>query len=296
MKLPLRRGAKRKGGFSPTLAGWQASTHAELLWRSARGAGARWAIAGSVLGVLGGLIAFAPAAWLASAVASATNQRLLLADARGTVWSGSALPVLTGGPDSRDASALPGRMQWNVSLSGLTLELRARQECCLNSGTVLRVKPGFARMQATLQPPPDGIVGQWPAAWLAGLGTPWNTLQLGGTLRLSTPALNLESVEGRWRMAGRAEVDLVGVSSRLSTLPTLGSYRLSLAGDGSGNSQITLSTLEGPMQLSGNGSWGAGGVHLRGEAAAAAADEAALSNLLNIIGRRQGARSIIAIG
>jgi general secretion pathway protein N len=295
MKLPTRRG-KPPRGFSPTLAGWQASTHAELAWRSARSAGTRWAIAGGVLGALLGLIAFAPAAWLARAVASATNERLLLADARGTLWRGSALPVLTGGPGSRDASALPGRLQWDIGLRGLGFELRAQQDCCLNGTAVLHIKPGLGRLQLTLQPPAGGIVGQWPAAWLAGLGTPWNTLQLGGTLRVSAPALSMESVEGRWRLAGRADFDLVGVSSRLSTLPTLGSYRLSLIGDASGASQISLTTLEGAMQLSGNGSWGPGGIHLRGEATAGAADEAALSNLLNIIGRRQGARSIIAIG
>jgi general secretion pathway protein N len=30
---------------------------------------------------------------------------------------------------------------------------------------------------------------QWPAALLAGLGTPWNTLQLDGALLLSTRGL-----------------------------------------------------------------------------------------------------------
>jgi general secretion pathway protein N len=37
-------------------------------------------------------------------------------------------------------------------------------------------------------------------------------------------------------------------------------------------------------------------VKFRGEARSATVDEAALSNLLNIIGRRDGARSIISIG
>jgi general secretion pathway protein N len=295
VKLRLRR-PQAKSGFSPTLAGWQSSTHAELAWRRTRSAASRWAIAGLVLGILIGLVAFAPAAWLANSIASSTGQRLLLADARGTLWNGSAVLVLTGGPDSRDASALPGRVQWQVSPSGLGFELRALHECCLNGPIVLQIRPGFGRTQLTLMPPPGGVVGRWPAAWLTGLGTPWNTLQLGGQLRLSTPSLKIESVEGRWRLAGRADLDIVGVSSRLSTLPTLGSYRVSISGDGGGTSQITLSTLEGVMQLSGNGTWSAGGVRLRGEATAGAADEAALSNLLNIIGRRQGARSIIAIG
>jgi general secretion pathway protein N len=298
----IRRTARRKPGrrlWANTLAatGWGESTYAEQAWDKSRSAATRWAVGGIVAGVLVGLVAFAPAAWLVGAVASATGQRVLLTEARGTVWSGSAVPVLTGGPDSHDASALPGRVEWTLGLSGLAFELRARHACCLNGTVVLQLRPGLGRMTATLLPPP-GWVGQWPSAWLAGLGTPFNTLQLGGALRLVSPGLTLESVQGRWRMQGRADFELVGASSRLSTLDTLGSYRLTLAGDprSAGASQLTLSTLEGALQLSGAGTWGPGGVRFRGEARADAADETALSNLLNIIGRRDGARSVISIG
>ena len=111
-----------------------------------RGAATRWAVFGIVVGVLAGVVAFAPAAWLAGAIASATSQHLLLADARGTVWSGSAVVVLTGGPGSRDASALPGRLDWTVGLKGLALELRARQACCINGTASLLVRPGLGRV------------------------------------------------------------------------------------------------------------------------------------------------------
>jgi general secretion pathway protein N len=99
-------------------------------------------------------------------------------------------------------------------------------------------------------------------------------------------------------MKGRADVELMNASSRLSTLDSLGSYRLTLAGDAAqgGTSQLNLSTLEGALQLTGNGSWSTSGVRFRGEARAASGDDAALSNLLNIIGRREGARSVISIG
>jgi general secretion pathway protein N len=50
------------------------------------------------------------------------------------------------------------------------------------------------------------------------------------------------------------------------------------------------------LLLNGSGSWGAGGLRLRGEATAAEVDQPALANLLNIIGRRDGARSLISIG
>jgi len=296
----LRRRRTRRGWADTTVAatGWGESTYAEMAWDKSRSAALRWGVAGAVLGVVVALVAFAPAAWLANGVASATGERLLLADARGTVWSGSAVPVLTGGPGSRDASALPGRMEWTLGLSGLGFELRARQACCLNGTVGLQIKPGFGRMRVVVVPPAGGFVGQWPSAWLGGLGTPFNTLQLGGSVRLTSPGISFESVQGRWLVRGRADVELANASSRLSTLDSLGSYRLTLDGDaaGSGTAQLTLSTVEGALQLSGSGTAGANGVRFRGEARAASGDDAALSNLLNIIGRRDGARSVISIG
>ena len=292
--------SKRKNRFwSPTVAGtgWGDSTYAEMSWDKSRSAATRWALAGIVFGVLVALIVFAPAAWLASAVASGTGERVLLADARGTVWSGSAVAVLTGGPGSRDASSLPGRVEWTLGLKGLGLALNARHACCLNGTVTLQVRPGFGTLGVTLLPPP-GWVGQWPSAFLGGLGTPWNTLQLGGVVRLVSPALKLESAQGRWVVEGRADMELVSVSSRLTTLETLGSYKLTLTGDPAtpGTSQLSLTTQDGALQLSGQGTWGPGGVRFRGEASAAATNEAALSNLLNIIGRRDGAKSVITIG
>jgi general secretion pathway protein N len=284
--------------WTPTVAstGWSESTLAEQAWVEARGAAVRWAIGGAVFGVLAAFVLFAPASWLAQAVASSTGQRLLLADARGTIWSGSAVPVLTGGPDSRDATFLPGRLEWTLAPRWYGVELAARQECCLNGTARVQIRPGLGRVRATLVPP-AGSVGQWPSAWLGGLGTPWNTLQLGGSFRLVSPGVTIESVEGRWRLEGKVDLSLDGVSSRLTTLDPLGSYKVTLTGGAADSATLlSVATLDGPLQLTGSGTWGPGGVKFRGEARSAVADEAALSNLLNIIGRRDGARSIISIG
>ncbi len=294
------RGKRNRQLWSPTVAGsgWSESTLAEQAWEVERGAAVRWAVAGLLFGILAGFVFFAPAAWLAKAVASASDQRLLLADARGTIWSGSAVPILTGGADSRDASYLPGRLEWTLSPRFYGVEFAARQACCINGTMLVQIRPGLGRIKATLVPPAAGAVGQWPSAWLDGLGTPWNTLQLGGTARIASPGFSLEQVEGRWRLDGKIDLELEGVSSRLTTLDTLGSYRVSLTGGSGANSAMLLSvaTLDGPLQLTGSGTWGPGGVKFRGEARSATVDEAALSNLLNIIGRRDGARSIISIG
>ncbi|MEY4753979.1 MAG: hypothetical protein RJA44_1654 [Pseudomonadota bacterium] len=257
----------------------------------------RGAWLGALLGALICLVLQAPAAWLAGVVASASQGRVQLAEAEGTLWNGSAVTVLTAGSGSRDARALPGRLEWTLRPQGLSWQLRLRQACCLNGWTELRLRPGLGRVRAELIPG-GAWLGLWPAAWLSGLGTPWNTLQPSGGLRLSTRNLTFEWVQGRFAVEGSADLELVDFASRLSTLPRLGSYRLSLSGDRAqaGTLQVQLSTLDGALLLSGQGSWSASGFRLRGEASAAEADQAALNNLLNIIGRRDGARSIISIG
>ncbi len=290
----------------PSAGRWAESTHAEAAWGRSRSSTSRWSWIGALSGALIATICYMPATWLASAVSAATQQRFMLADARGTVWSGSAVAVLTGGAGSRDASALPGRLAWTVQPQGLALSLRLSQACCLDDSTAVLLRPALGGFSLVLQPV-SGRIGQWPSSWLAGLGTPWNTLRLGGTARLLSSGLLLESAQGNWRLAGGMTLELIGATSRLSTLETLGSYRLVVQGEplhptaarttgAAAPARLTLSTLEGALLLSGNGAWGPDGLRFQGEAIARDTGDPALANLLNIIGRRDGARSVISIG
>jgi general secretion pathway protein N len=249
-----------------------------------------WAVAGAVLGLVSALILFAPARWVASRVGSATAGQVLLHDARGTVWNGSAQLVLTGGAGSTDTAALPTRLNWRLRPGAAGLNAQLNSACCTTEPLTVRLRPGWGRMQARVG---DGQ-SRWPAALLQGLGTPWNTLQLDGDLVLDTKSLELDWAAGRLAVAGRAELTAQRVSSRLTTLKPMGSYRLTLAGGAVPGLQLT--TLDGSLQLSGSGQWVGSRLRFNGEAAAAPDREAALSNLLNIIGRRNGARSIITIG
>jgi general secretion pathway protein N len=287
---PQRRAPAATSVFADTV-------QAGEIWERRRRSAVRWAVWGAVVGSVVALIAAAPATWLASAVAQATGQRVQLAQARGTVWQGSAVMVLTGGEGSRDATALPGRMNWRLSLHGKGVTVLASHACCLFGETALRIEPGFGRHALILPAAPTGI-GQWPAAVLNGLGTPWNTLQLGGTLRVSSPGARIELLQGRWRLDGQLTLNLNGISSRVSTLDELGSYQATITGQpGSGESAtLQLQTTSGALQVSGQGQWVGPTLRFRGEAAAADDAEQALNNLLNIIGRRQGKRSIITIG
>ena len=268
-----------------------------LAARVRRGAGASgqsawgWALAGALLGGLPALVLFAPAQWLASGVQRASSGQLQLAQARGTVWNGSAQLVLTGGQSSQDAAALPGRLDWQLrpTWSGGVRAL-VRAACCTPAPLRLHLQPrwGGARLRVA-----DGS-SQWPAALLTGLGTPWNTLQLQGRLALQTLGLNAEWASGRMLLAGQLRLDALSVSTRLSTLKPMGSYRLLLQGGSAPTLQLT--TLDGALQMHGSGQWVGQRLRFEGEATAAPEREAALSNLLNIIGRRRGARSLITLG
>lgn len=249
-----------------------------------------WAVGGALAGLLPALVVFAPAQWLAQGLAQATGGQLLLSEARGTVWNGSAQLLLTGGTASQDRTALPGRLQWTLrpTLTGVRAQVQA--PCCTVQPLQAQLALGLSQLRVTVG---DGQ-SRWPAALLSGLGTPWNTLQPQGQLVLQTQGLQAAWQAGRMVLSGTVQLDALDMSSRLSTLRPMGSYRLAVQG---GEVPIlTLSTLSGHLQLSGTGQWVGQRLRFAGEASAAPDREAALTNLLNIIGRRNGARSLINVG
>jgi general secretion pathway protein N len=249
-----------------------------------------WALAGGIAGLLIALVANLPARWLAAGVAQLTRDRVQLVSTHGTVWGGSAQLVLTGGAGSKDAAALPGRVAWELHprWDGVSALLYA--DCCTPKPIDLRLHLRFNRIQLQV----GDSVSQWPASIATGLGTPWNTLQLDGDLRLSTRGLSVEWIANRPVVAGRAELVALRIASRLSTLRPMGSYRMTLQGGPA--TTLQLETVEGSLQLTGSGQWVGSRLRFQGEASAAPDREAALANLLNIIGRRNGPRSIISIG
>ena len=101
---------------------------------------------------------------------------------------------------------------------------------------------------------------------------------------------------GRWRLDGQADLELNNVelaavhAGAAGQLPPAAERRRRPA------PAFTLSTLDGALLLSGSGQWTGSQLRFRGEARAAPGAEGELDNLLNIIGRRQGALSVISIG
>jgi general secretion pathway protein N len=254
-----------------------------------------WAGAGLFCGALVVTVVSAPAQWLVKSVNAITRGSVLMSDGAGTVWAGSAQVALTGGAGSRDAVRLPGRVQWTIGLGWGHLKAGLSATCCAAAPVQMQVAPlslltfwnGWSLQVQAHQ-------SVWPAAVLAGLGTPWNTVQAEGNLALSTPGFTVNATLDRVTLAGEIALEAQDMRSRLSTLRPLGTYRINVTGGD--QPALALTTLKGDLQLSGQGSWNAGRLRFEGEARAETAHAQELSNLLNILGRRDGVRSIITLG
>ncbi len=249
-----------------------------------------WALLGATLGLLLALLAFAPARWLVTPLAAASRGQVLLQDARGTVWNGSSQLTLTGGPGSSDISTLPGRLVWRLQAGWGHLRASVFADCCMQSPLVLQLTLRWGGVHLRMQDQRS----QWPALLLTGLGTPWNTIRAEGQLAVSSQGFGVQWTHGRLALQGQLQVDAMDMASRLSTLRPMGSYRFVV--DGGDTPRLRLSTTQGSLQLTGSGQWTDGRLRFEGEASAAPERQDALSNLLNIIGRREGARSIIKVG
>lgn len=249
---------------------------------------------GALLGMGLALAVWAPARWLAWGVAQASQGQVQWLDPRGTVWAGSAQLALSGGTGSRDPKALPGRLHWTLTPQWTGLNMTWLADCCMAQAASLQAQAGWS----TWQLQSSDHSSQWPAALLTGLGAPWNTLQPDGQLRLQTRSLQLHWAQGRMQMKGLVALQVQNMSSRLSPIQPIGSYQLQISGspEGTPTPSLKLSTLQGPLLISGEGQWVGARLRFTGEASAQEGHETALNNLLNILGRRQGTRSLISLG
>lgn len=253
-----------------------------------------WAVLGSLSGLLLALLLGAPARWLGAAVRWASQDRVQLQAERGTVWAGSAHLTLTGGPGTQDRRSLPGRISWRWGLVWPGLSLQVSAECCTTQALQWRLLYTDQGPSLQLQDQQSN----WPMAVLAGLGAPWNTLQAQARLQWQSSGLQWRWQQGRLHWQGQTQLQVRELTSRLSTLRPMGSYLIAVTGSpgGTPSPELNLRTLEGALRLQGQGQWNGARLRFVGEASAAEGAETALANLLNIIGRREGSRSLLSLG
>ncbi len=221
----------------------------------------------------------APAAWVGDWLQA--QGRLRLVDARGTVWNGSAMLGLS---DGRQVTLLPGRLSWKIGLAAIasgrvTADVSHPALAAPLAVTLAAKSIALKAGQAEL-----------PAALLAALGAPFNTVRPGGALGLRWTDVELTGGV----LAGNLQIDWSDAQSALSTVAPLGSYRLQVTGAGD-TARLQLDTLRGPLRLQGSGTVKGGRVSFKGMASADLEMRPALIGLIGVLGPRVGDQAILAI-
>ena len=241
-----------------------------------------------LLVVLWTIICQMPASWLGSVLASQTGCRVMLQQASGSIWQGSAAlafsePNATEG-GCREPLSVTERFHWasSCSLSSLSC-FTELQFVALNNSQI--ISWGLKKIQI------GANEVKLPANVLEGLGNPWSTLRPRGQLAARWTDLVLggilRSASYKSPQSGVIRIIISNLSSPISPIKPLGSYEIS-ANIGDEGLKWNLSTTNGPLLLRGQGDIKSG-LHFDGEASASPEAQDSLIGLLALLGKREGA-------
>lgn len=190
-----------------------------------------------------GLIVFAPATLLDAGLQHATDGKLRLAQAQGTVWSGA------GRIEIRDPSGHDGigkDLSWTLQPRALWRG-RLDFEAAIDHATEhfpVRISPRMIEVSDLHLSLPASALGL-AVPRMAALGAQGNVAVRVASFALARNKISIDAV-ATWTDA----------RSALTSVAPLGRYELRVDG-GAGSLKASLRTLSGPLQLDGSGSWGA---------------------------------------
>lgn len=239
-----------------------------------------WVIA--LLVVLAICLSQIPASSLATVVDSRSGCRVVLHKSTGTIWNGSAAigfsePDLVG-DSCRAPVALTERFTWKTHCSLMN------GQCLVEINFVSLNKPLIATLSLNQIKVAAGEMSL-PASILEAFGNPWSTLRPRGQLIAQWSDLQKGS-----DTAGTVRLNVINLSSPISTVKPLGSYQIK-ANLGQAGASFVIDTTAGPLLLNGKGEVGAkdgSGIHFLGSAHAAPEAEDSLIGLLSLLGKKDG--------
>ncbi|MDE2429154.1 MAG: type II secretion system protein N [Burkholderiales bacterium] len=236
------------------------------------------------------VVLFLPASWLGLVVEKQSKGRLSLGDVQGSFWHGSAFIGVAADAAGPVTPLFAGRFSWKISPLLLLGQINVELENSASLSAPVMVTGNLTQWQ--LSP----SVLALPPERLEGLGAPLNTIGPTGQLHLSWNTLQFSRAGNKLSALGHMQLEMAEMASRLSPIKPLGSYQMAFDLHAS-DADMTLSTVKGPMQLSGNGSVRNGRFQFSGKAWAQAGQEDKLANLLNLLGqrRRDGDKDVIAL-
>ncbi|HEX5363671.1 MAG TPA: type II secretion system protein N [Gallionella sp.] len=207
---------------------------------------ARWhlAVIGLAIYLLALMIA-APATLVDAGLRRISDGRLLLAEAQGSIWSGSGLIEMR---DAGGRTAVAKSIAWRILPTSL---LRGHLLCEVeleHSARYFPVTLSLTRLEL------ENADIHLPAAVLGVAVSKLAALGLTGEVSMHVASLSVGPAELR----GKGTLQWRDAGSAYTPVSPLGDYELNLDADGT-TAQIRLHTLQGPLQLDGNGAWMNGG-------------------------------------
>ena len=219
------------------------------------------------------LIVAAPATLLARLVEGSSNGQFALANASGTVWQGSATPVIR--QRSGNFLALE-KLHWDIALLPLfTGKIITR----MRWDNVEQGLPMVATVSLDQIELRNAVI-PLQAVILGELSPMLQPVQLSGKIQIKSDQFTF-SKSG---INGNAIADWTNAGSVLSSVNPLGSYRINLAGAG-GQLDVTLMTTSGVLLLEGKGNFTRNqGLKFQATARATADSKGSLDELLRNFG------------
>jgi general secretion pathway protein N len=222
------------------------------------------------------LIALAPATLIDARLERASEGRVRLAEARGSLWSGAGWIEIR---DADGRAAVAKRLAWRVLPQSLLRGHLVAEVELDPPAKAFAVTISLSRIEIA-----DAAI-HLPAAAL-GVGMPkLAPFRLTGDVLVNIPHLSVQ----RGRMDGNATLQWRAAGSALTPVSPLGDYEVQFKAVGPGV-HAALRTLQGPLQLDGKGSWANGGQSsFFATAQVAAQHQEQLAPLLRLIAREHDA-------
>lgn len=219
------------------------------------------------------LVITVPATLLAKVVEGSSNGQLVLANASGTLWQGSATPAIR--QRSGNLLALE-KLHWDIAFLPIftgKIITRFRWDN-LEQGQPMLATLSFSQIEFR------NAVLPLHASILGGVSPMLQPVQLSGQMLIKSDQFTFS----RQGINGNAVAEWTNAGSVLSAVNPLGHYRINLAGAGE-RLDITLITLSGVLILEGGGSFmRSQGLKFQGTARAAADSKGSIDELLNNFG------------
>lgn len=187
------------------------------------------------------LVATFPAPWVAHMVEMASERRIVLRDPAGTAWDGSGRLYAR----QRSGALVDlGAVRWNVSGAAILAGKLGADLALGEPAKLMHVEASPASV--TLR----GLDLEFPGALLAGFAPELAALGPEGVVRIRSDSLRIDGDS----VLGLAQIEWRGIRLARAQDLELGSHVARLRGAGS-KVDIELGTLDGPLRLSGGGTW-----------------------------------------